>query len=606
MKRLLLFSVMLCMASNSRSQTRHVSVQEFQAQVDSALRFVLHGHQLYRVTDLFHRLVDRRVEIHLGLSHSGDLSECSLAVQGDTSRVADISKTTSDETEPSIAISRKNPSLIVAGANDDVMFSTGMPAYVTTNAGITWRTYRVPHVDGFSDSGDPILVSDDSGNFYYSFMVSYDKTPYGDPYRTNLMVARSTDGIHWVRGGLVLSDTNGGTLQDKEMIAVDCDPSSPYHGRIYIVWTQYYTGWSGRRLISHSDDHGKTWSTPVEWTQDFGYFATVRVGAKGVVFISSSHIDSLKENPYHALSVSTDGGMTFTDYPIAEYQDYPETYGWLNALKGNPLVYDDPGFRAFPYITMNVDPQSNRAFVVYGSLDPNGYATQYTTESDDLGNTWSTPQPIEPPDLVEADRFFPWVTVDALTHDVSVAFYTSDASNVNVNLSCTPFHNPSQFQALGSDLFDPRNVIQSLGASPFIGDYIGADAYDGYYAVAWTESRLHDTSDGDIYAYVSSPVSAVGSGTPQPINSDIFAAQISPNPVRGNSVSLTISSNQERTAIIHIYDLNGRADVVENSHITPGDSTPCSLDVTSLPAGVYRVVISSGGNQLTRNLLILR
>jgi hypothetical protein len=71
--------------------------------------------------------------------------------------------------ETSIAISRKDPNRIVVGSNDDAMDVRSMPAYLTTDGGKSWDTYRIPKVPTpYRPTGDPVVIADNDGGFYYA------------------------------------------------------------------------------------------------------------------------------------------------------------------------------------------------------------------------------------------------------------------------------------------------------------------------------------------------------------------------------------------------------------------------------------------------------
>jgi len=58
---------------------------------------------------------------------------------------------------------------------------------------------------------------------------------------------------------------SGGGLIDKMYMTIDNNPASPYRDRIYVVWAQYPDdGSNSPTNFSYSDDHGNSWSTPIE------------------------------------------------------------------------------------------------------------------------------------------------------------------------------------------------------------------------------------------------------------------------------------------------------------------------------------------------------
>ncbi len=55
----------------------------------------------------------------------------------------------------------------------------------------------------------------------------------------------------------------GGVLEDKELIAVDDNASSPFRDRIYVTWTEFAADGSAYIYETHSNDYGETFSSPV-------------------------------------------------------------------------------------------------------------------------------------------------------------------------------------------------------------------------------------------------------------------------------------------------------------------------------------------------------
>jgi|GEM_PF-2375655 len=614
MKRLLHFlTALLCLAMLSattvRSQTAQAVSNEFQEQVQRELTQFPSGLKLYKHCDIFARKINAEAVRTLRQRAKATLG--ALSIEHDTSLEGDVSRTTSDEDEPSIAINRRDPRIILAGANElsidgsDIggMVALSMPAYLSTDAGASWNTYRLPPIDDDSAAawGDPMIISDNDGTFYYAFLLD-GSSGFGGI--SDLMVARSPDGKNWTLGSPVVGNNGDNpVLEDKETIAIDRDLRSPYYGRLYIAWTEYQYGYSDSttHFFAYSDNKGDTWSSPVQYTQTYGYFALLRVGARGTIFISSMAYDTVG-NGAHGMTISIDGGASFTDLPIAPFTDFPLNQDDRASLKG------ENGFRAVPYPCFDVD-SGNRIFAVYGSYDQNnGDAALYEVQSSDLGRSWTHPRQLGSARGMGNDHYMPWVSVDPITQHTYISMSSSEEDtvlNVKSRAVRCDYQSPSQLQNLGTRLFNTLGVTYSGG--DFLGDYAGSDAYNGCYAASWTENRPANNHDGDIFAYVSGPFSAVSSGSVRQINGSQFeAGEMAPNPASGNVASVTLSSNEERNASVRVFNLTGSEVLSSQMTIMPSDYNRISLDIHALPAGVYRVLISSGADQVGRNLVILR
>ncbi len=597
----------------------------FQAQVQKELAAYPHGLTLYHACDGFSRWINCKAALALGLGYgSGNANhgKNDATVQSiDTNIHTDISRSIEDEDEPSIAINRRNPNLIVAGANDLEMKSNGqatgmntlgMPAYLTSDGGFTWKTYRLPlatNDPGAEEWGDPMIVCNDAGMFYYSFLMYPELGGYSD-----LMVAHSTDGIHWTLGNPVVGNQNNNAFEDKETIAVDNDPSSPYHGRLYIAWTEYdNTGNtladSAIHYVAHSDDHGVTWSSPMPFSTYYGDFALLRVGQHGTAFIASMHYygtitDSTVTDKSEGMSISTDGGATFQDYPMHAFTDFPPIDQGRNGLKG------PNGFRASPYPCFDVD-SGNTIRAVYGTYDEfNADAALYEISSTDLGKDWSAPAQIGTRSSINNDHYMPWVAIDPVTHSAYISMSSSEEDtvlNVKSRAVWCNYNSPATLNTMGSDLFNPLTVTAEGG--DFVGDYATSDAYGSYFVASWTENRQPSYHDGDIFAYVAGPLTAPAAGqeSVRAIDADEFSVgAIDPDPASGNAITMNISSSAARTARIRLFDLKGNEVLSHDESIQPSGANSISLDIHLLPAGVYHVVIQSGVVVVDRNLVILR
>ncbi len=618
---------MVCSASAQQSVTSSstpaVAASDFRAQVQKELARYKNGPWLYRRCDVFSRKIDYAAARALGLRRPSGEFEETFAM--DSSIESDVSHTADDEEEPSIAINRRDPTIIVAGANDLMfiadtisggMVKSSQPAYLSTDAGSSWKTYRLPMINdnGAVPFGDPIIISDDTGNFYYAFLLdNIDLDSASD-----LMVAHSTDGKNWTLGSPVMGNTDTeadsfatdsvDVLEDKETIAVDHDPKSPHYGRLYIAWTEYAFDFSVEldtqiHYLAYSDDKGAHWSTPVPYTQTYGSFALMRVGLGGTVFIASmGFIDDVsgeQMNGTHGMTISTDGGNTFSESPIADFVDFPINNEGRNGLKGIT------GFRATPYPCFDLD-SGNTIFATYGTYDNNDDdAALFETTSSDLGQSWSDPTQIGTPAGLGNDHYMPWVSIDPVTHQSYISMSSSEEDtfeNVKSRAVRCTFQTPSVLEFMGSRLFN--TLDNTISGTDFLGDYAGADAYDGYYAASWTENRPANNHDGDIFVYVSSPLST--DVVARQINAqDLEVVGVAPNPATGNDITFTITSSDQLPATIRVFDLRGINVLTSQSMMDPSAQNAVTLDIHSLAAGVYLAQISCGGQSVQKNFVVL-
>ena len=220
-----------------------VSRDQFEAAVHASLTSHDGGEYFYAHSDSYRKLVNFSVRKQLGLIHERNGVLPQIAVGGDISQTFDASNSSNDEDETSVAINRINTSTICIGANEDGndggMYTFGMPVYTSTDKGSSWKTYRLPQPVGTSmiASGDPIVIADDQGNFFYSYLGGD-----GNTYDIkDIAIARSQDGIEWSNATAININTNTSGSPDKEHMCVDNSPESPHHGRVYVVWYEFYS-----------------------------------------------------------------------------------------------------------------------------------------------------------------------------------------------------------------------------------------------------------------------------------------------------------------------------------------------------------------------------
>ena len=207
--------------------------------------------------------------------------------------------------EVTIAINPSNPNIIAAAANIDHF-------YLSTNGGLNWSESHLSSMLGVW--GDPALLFDNSGNLYYAHLSD----PVSGYWIDRIVVQKSTNnGNTWNDGAGVgfLSPKN----QDKEWLTVDLT-QSPYHGNIYLCWTEFDSYGSGnpndssRIKFSKSTDKGISWSPAVTISDRSGDCfdsdntdegAVPCVGPDGEIYVSWAGPAGL------VFDKSTDGGVTW-------------------------------------------------------------------------------------------------------------------------------------------------------------------------------------------------------------------------------------------------------------------------------------------------------
>jgi len=359
-------------------------------------------------------------------------------VAGDPSSNATARFPTNKQNEPTIAVNPTNPSLLVAGANDeqrqppcgpgpvrgsvpanDCSFFPGVGTdgvYTSSDGGASWTNRGL--LPGFSDNGgnlqsdgDPRVVygprPDASGSFasaraagafvngvraYYGGLAEFAPGSSQGQQAPELLTVSTSDnnGVSW-SDPVIAANGHGFLFNDKPDVWVDRNPGSPFFGRVYVSWTQFrgsaFTFFGEPVRVVFSDDGGKTWSKERQLSaaQNIGHGgrqgSTVRTGPDGTVYVvwEDSDVNGFKQ----VVAVSHDGGVTFSrPIDIARVRDIQDPIPGAN-------------FRDNSFPSLAVDQRTGAVFVAWADLR-NGTGRIVVSKSSDHGSTWSTPAVVSP------------------------------------------------------------------------------------------------------------------------------------------------------------------------------------------------------------------
>jgi hypothetical protein len=489
--------------------------------------------------------------------------------------------TTNDPNEPSIAVSVKDPSHIVAGANLDNV-------YISTDTGNTWTESRLSSAYGVW--GDPIIITDTSDKFYYFHLSN----PASNGAWIDRVVCQRLDNISstWTNGGY--AGLNGARKQDKQGVIFD-----PLTKSFYMSWTQFYNYGSYNHadssliLFSKSTDEGNTWS-PTKRISDVAgdcidssntvEGAVPTVGPNGEVYVSWVGPKGIM------FDRSTDGGNTWLPNDIsvdASVLDWNYKIPGLNRCNGLPFIDCDRGN----------SPNKGNIYINWTD-QRNGLNNTdvWLSTSTDGGNTWGQPVRVNN-DFTVNHQFFSSMTIDQSTGYVYVLFYdrrnySDDETDVYLAVSNN-----------GGRSFSNDKISQSPFtpvATMFFGDYTYISAHNGIVRPIW--GRM-DGLTQSIYTAIIDTAQLTTGIQPENIFTDNEVAY--PNPFAATTY-LAYKLRKPAAVNLFVSDIYGRrvATLIDGEMQTPGrHNVEFNPGANALPAGIYYFHLSTNTISLIRKIV---
>ena len=252
------------------------------------------------------------------------------------------------QNETAIAIDPNNPQRIVGGANDYVTRTwtctiAGTPCsalgdgysgtYFSNDGGKTWCCTAtdpshlgtlIPGVERltggqYDAGGDPAVAFDSRGNVYYAGL-GFNRASAPNTVTVSRGTFASNGALSWSAPTFINQTTSPSTLNDKEWIAVDHNPASPFRDRVYVTWTRFLFNPSNGRYVQSpiafvsSSDGGRTFTAPKMISGNVLYSQGSRpvVGPDGSLYVFWDGSTRLASTNSTYVVKSTDGGATWT------------------------------------------------------------------------------------------------------------------------------------------------------------------------------------------------------------------------------------------------------------------------------------------------------
>lgn len=483
---------------------------------------------------------------------------------------------TGNPNETSIAINPKNPDQLVAGAN---LFNV----YTSEDGGYTWTKGKLNSPYGVW--GDPCIIADTSGNFYFSHLSN----PNSGSWLDRIVIEKSTDGGKTWNGG-TYTGLNSPKHQDKPWMAYDAAPNSPFKGNLYISWTEFDNYGSSnpqnrsRILFSSSYDAATSWNTPVlvsEMTGDCidsgntAEGAMPAIGPNGEVYLSWSLNDTLW------FDRSLDGGETWLANDIFVTT---QPGGWDFAVPG---IYRSNGL---PVTTCDLSggPYHGTIYINFSDQRNGEHDTDiFIVKSTDGGNSWSEPVRVND-DAPGKHNFFTWMTIDQVTGVIYTVFYdrrdyADEWTDVYMAYSTDGGESFTNLKISDTPFFPNPNF--------FFGDYTGIAAQGGSVHPIWT--RQEPNGKTSTWTTVFNFPVGVNSANFFSLQTNL---QNQPNPFTSKTrISFNTAVSQSLSLSVHALSGQQITEIFRNKKFDNGaHEVEFDNQIFKLPRGMYFLKISNG------------
>ncbi len=223
------------------------------------------------------------------------------------------------QAEPYLAVDPEDPNRLLAFYQEDRFPSVGGARALTfalsTDGGRHWHEGLLPNLTTASGgtldrASDPWVAFGSGGAVYCSGLAFDDADAQGGIY-----VSASRDGGETWDDPVQVHAQSADAIDDKDAIAVDDNPHSPYFGRVYVGWDiSPSSGVAQTLVMAHSADGGRTFSSPATIFDQQGNIGIIPlVDPEGVVHAIWLHYEggTLQSGTIES-SYSTDGGDTWS------------------------------------------------------------------------------------------------------------------------------------------------------------------------------------------------------------------------------------------------------------------------------------------------------
>jgi len=384
------------------------------------------------------------------------------------------------ETEPWVDVNPANASNMVGFFQED-RWSTGGARNVTfaytDDGGQTWVNVPAPgltrHYGGIYERATDPWVEFGPNNRVYATDLAFDDTSPA----SGIFVHVSTDGGHtWGAPITLKTENNFAFFNDRNSLAVDDFPASPFYGSVYVGWD---------RLASKGPGYAYTGDGLVAYARDGLHYTTATAVPTGnneqtltnLPVVEPDGTVVLVGTYYQNQSFNKNGGKFFVTRSSNGGVSWdPVRFPFDQKPVGIPNIRSGDGVP-----NASVDRRNGKLYAVWQDARFSGGKRDdvLLTSSRDQGRTWSAPIKVNDTPADAQGAFLPTVKVDA-NGRVGVVYYDlrNDASARDASLITTEW---ITFSTDGGGSFgtskrvapDFDHTAAAFAGGFFLGDYQG-------------------------------------------------------------------------------------------------------------------------------------
>lgn len=404
-----------------------------------------------------------------------------------------------NQSENSVFVNPTNNQIALNGNNSfgSGVSPTGANAMFTFDGGNTWT--GGPGAPNTGNMGDPAAAIGLDGTSYMGHISS--------GFNQGVDVSNN-NGATWTTYNVAT-----GSLLDKNHMWIDNSVPSPHEGNVYSSWSKLGSGTGyGEIQMTRSTNNGATWSTPLNISTlinagSHNQGVNIQTGPNGEVYAVWAVYDAWpgRENAL-GFAVSTNGGASFS--PATRIHNNIRGIRWQPGFSGSLANPHGKNMRtnSFPCMAVDISGGANNGniYVVWTNQGVPGTNTGtdisvYMMRSTNGGASWSSPTRVNQ-DPIGNVQYFPWITCDPVTGDLSVIFYddrNTSASDAEAWVATSDDGGLTWNDFRVSDVsFTPAPIPGMAGG--YMGDYLGISARAGHVYPVWTDNR-----SGQTLAYTS-------------------------------------------------------------------------------------------------------